>query len=93
MPDGRGLIVGRATAPPKSVSSANMFAGPMMTELWLVSTTGSAPRKLAFDAQGAERIRINPDGRQLASVSGRRHAEIWVLENFLPAAARQTAKK
>ena len=70
-----------------------MFAGPMMTELWLVSTTGSAPRKLAFDAQGAERIRINPDGRQLASVSGRRHAEIWVLENFLPAAARQTAKK
>jgi hypothetical protein len=36
---------------------------------------------------------MNPDGGQLASVSGRRHAEIWVLENFLPAAARQTAKK
>jgi hypothetical protein len=36
---------------------------------------------------------LNPDGRQLAFVSGRRHAEIWVLENFLPAAARQTAKK
>jgi hypothetical protein len=41
----------------------------------------------------AERIRVNPDGRQLAFVSGRRHAEIWVLENFLPAAARQSAKK
>jgi len=93
MPDGRGLIVGRATAPPKSVSSANMFAGPTMTELWLVSTTGSAPRKLGFDAERAERIRMNPDGRQLAFVSGRRHAEIWVLENFLPAAARQTARK
>jgi Tol biopolymer transport system component len=93
MPDGRGLIVGRATAPPKSVSSANMFAGPTMTELWLVSTTGSAPRKLAFDAERAERIRVNPNGRQLAFVSGRRHAEIWVLEHFLPAAARQTARK
>ena len=93
MPDGHGLIVGRATAPPKSVSSANMFAGPTMTELWFVSTTGSAPRKLAFDAERAERIRVNPDGRQLAFVSGRRHAEIWVLENFLPAAARQSAKE
>jgi len=26
LPDGRGLFVGKATAPPKSVSSANMFA-------------------------------------------------------------------
>ena len=85
MQDGRGLVVGQATAPPKSVSSANMFAGPTMNELWLVSTFGAAPRKLGFDAERAGRIRLNPDGRQLAFVSGGRHAEIWVLENFLPA--------
>jgi hypothetical protein len=70
-----------------------MFALPTTNELWLVSTIGAAPRKLAFDAERAERIRLNPDGRQLAFVSGGRHAEIWVLENFLPAAPRQNAKK
>ena len=57
-----------------------------MNELWLVSTTGAEPRKLAFDADQVGRpMRLHPNGRQLAFVSGGRHAEIWVLENFLPA--------
>ena len=95
LPDGRGLLVVKATAPPKTVSSANMFAGPTMNELWVISTTGAAARKVAFDAERAARIRLNPDGRQFAFASGRRHAEIWVLENFLPAAAasKKPAKK
>jgi hypothetical protein len=90
-PDGRGLLFARTS----TYSPDNPLAYHV-TDMWLVSTTGAAPRKLEFDASRiypyapGRRILLHPDSRQLAFVSGRRHAEIWVLENFLPAL---TAKK
>jgi Tol biopolymer transport system component len=64
--------------------------GDAQSELWLASTTGAAPRKVEFDANRVYAaaqgwIRLHPDGRQLAFVSGQRASEVWVLENFLPA--------
>jgi Tol biopolymer transport system component len=84
-PDGRGLLFART-----STYSPDDPLAYHVTDLWLVSTTGGAPRKLELDASriypyASGRIHLNPDGRQLAYTSGRRHAEIWVLENFLPA--------
>ena len=59
-------------------------------ELWLIPVNGSAPRKLDVDLSGAVdgqlgKIRLSPDGKQLAYVVGRSYkTETWVLENFLP---------
>jgi Tol biopolymer transport system component len=59
-------------------------------ELWLISLDGSAPRKLDIDLSAAVpgqlgKIRLSPDGRQLAYVVGKSYqTETWVLENFLP---------
>ncbi|MBZ5583594.1 MAG: hypothetical protein LAQ30_15575 [Acidobacteriia bacterium] len=38
------------------------------------------------DRQRIERASIHPDGRQIAYLGGEKKKEVWVLENFLPAA-------
>jgi hypothetical protein len=52
------------------------------------------PRKLDIDTSkwGDGRFAVHPDGRQLAFVAtvGEPGAEVWALENFLPA---QTGKR
>lgn len=59
-------------------------------ELWLIPLNGSVPRKLDVDLSAAVdgqlgKIRLSPDGRQLAYVVGKSYQmETWVLENFLP---------
>ena len=59
-------------------------------ELWLIPLNGSAPRKLDVDLSAAVdgqlgKIRLSPDGKQLAYVVGKSYqTETWVLENFLP---------
>jgi len=83
-PDSRGILASRT-----STDSPDNPLAYHVTDLSLVSTAGEPPRTLDFDASriapGWLGWRLNPDGRQLAFVSGLRHAEIWVLENFLPA--------
>jgi Tol biopolymer transport system component len=62
-------------------------------ELWLVSVAGGPPRKLDIDPSiwlgGASsndvEFRVSPDGRSIAFVMGKTAAEVWALENFLPA--------
>jgi len=56
-------------------------------ELWRVGVTG-APQKLAIDVrQWGNGFSIHPDGRHIAFVAqaGAPGAEVWALENFLPA--------
>jgi Tol biopolymer transport system component len=59
-------------------------------QLWLVNVADGQRRKL--DLGGAHlppnaRVSLHPDGRQLAYMTvGSTHTELWVLENFLPAA-------
>jgi hypothetical protein len=62
--------------------------------VWQVSLDGSQPRKLdvRLDQLGKGGFRMHPNGRQIAFVPAQeragqaRSAEVWVLENFLPAA-------
>jgi Tol biopolymer transport system component len=59
-------------------------------ELWLIPLDGGPPRRLDVDLGAAVpgqlgKIRLSPDGRQLAFVVGKSYqTETWVLENFLP---------
>ena len=80
-PDGQSVIVPlHLDASPSS--SVNR-------ELLLVPIDGRAPRKLALDTRNLARggVRVHPDGRQVAfATGGGRTSEVWVLENFLPAA-------
>ncbi len=73
-PDGRAVLMRK------------MLAGGG-SELWMVPTDGARPRKLEFDAgRIAEaawgKMRLHPDGRRLAYVTGWGRAEVWVLENL-----------
>jgi Tol biopolymer transport system component len=55
------------------------------TELLLVPIAGGQARKIDIGASRFERaVQVNPDGRQIAYVSGDSKLELWVLENFLP---------
>jgi Tol biopolymer transport system component len=61
------------------------------SEIWVVPVTGGSPRKLDMPGDGTAAIRLHPDGRRIAymfaePVNAPRGTEIWVLENFLPAA-------
>jgi Tol biopolymer transport system component len=46
------------------------------TGIWYISIFGEAPRKLRDDAG---RSSVSPDGRQIAFISGRQEAEVWVM--------------
>src|SRR6185436_17916465 len=77
-PDSRNVLVRRSTS-----------AGSI--ELWLVPIADALPRKLEIDvnrwATGNRGfISLSPDGRQIAFLTGQVTSEVWVLENFLPAA-------
>ncbi len=56
-------------------------------ELLLVPTAGGQPRKLDLGTPvwGGFGFDLHPDGRQIAFVAGENKAEVWVLDNFLPA--------
>jgi len=78
-PDGRAVLVRKM-----------LVEGGAQSELWLVPIADAPPRKLDFDANRVPpyaqgKIRLHPDGRQLAYDSGQSKQEVWVLENFLPA--------
>jgi Tol biopolymer transport system component len=78
-PDSRAVLVRKMTHPRGETS-----------ELWHVPIDGAPARKLDFDANqvtpyASGKMRMHPNGRQLAFVSGQSVQEVWALENFLPA--------
>ncbi len=84
-PDGRSLIVAQ------TLSSR--------LGLWLVPIDGSTPRTLDLDyaswiegGQGPldEGFSLSPDGRSIVFPMGKNSAEVWALENILPAASAKT---
>lgn len=57
-------------------------------ELWRVSAEGGTPTYLglAMDGLGQGGLSVHPDGRRIAFIAGQVYeAEVWVMENFLPA--------
>lgn len=60
-------------------------------ELWSIPAEGGQAQNLGVAMEELRELRVHPDGRRLAFTGGKKNAsEIWVMENFLPAA--QTRK-
>jgi Periplasmic component of the Tol biopolymer transport system len=56
------------------------------TDLWRIPAAGGEATKIAEGITPKfRRLLIHPDGRQVAFNAGETKAEIWVMENFLPA--------
>jgi Tol biopolymer transport system component len=77
-PDSRAVLMRKMLTPDGAKS-----------ELWIVPIAGAPPRQLEFDASriagwAPGKMRLHPDGRQFAFVSGSTTPEVWKLENFLP---------
>jgi Tol biopolymer transport system component len=78
------------TADSRSVLLRKMLSATgERSELWVVPIDGSSPRLVDFDANrivafAVGKMRLHPDGRQLAFVGGTSRVEVWALENFLP---------
>jgi Tol biopolymer transport system component len=61
------------------------FGGSTPRALLLVALEGGPPRKVDLPGYAWGRIRVHPDGKRVAYLAGNLKAEVWVLENFLPA--------
>ena len=75
-PDGREILFTRNLK----------LATERSTTLWRIRFEGGEPQKLDLGMNVLNDIRFHPDGRRVAFDSGQRGEEIWVMENFLPAA-------
>jgi len=65
---------------------------PASSEIWRVPAQGGTPLKLDLSVPRMERLSftLHPDNRRFAfSVNEGSKSELWVLENFLPAAAKK----
>jgi len=54
-------------------------------QLWRAFVAGGSPQKLDVAMKYLRGLRVHPDGRRIAFDSGTGGAEVWVMENFLPA--------
>jgi len=75
MPDSQGVLLQKGDG------------AELPIEIWRVPVTGQ-PQKLDVDARRwSEGFAIHPDGRKIAfaAYAGAPGAEVWALENFLPA--------
>ncbi len=72
--DGQYLLFSKKSGPRKA------------TELWRIAAEGGAPEKLDLSARNFDSLRVHPDGKRIAfSTVMEPKAEVWVMENFLPA--------
>ena len=96
--DGEFDVIPMPWTPTSDAVMVRQFATPRDVstrggELWLIPLNGNAQRKLDVDLSAAVdgqlgKIRLSPDGKQLAYVVGKSYrTETWVLENFLPKGA------
>lgn len=79
-PDSRFVVVRR---------ESKAGDGPDADGYWRVPVDGSQPRKMtwALNLSPSNRwISVHPDGKRVAYTSGAQRFEVWVMENFLPAA-------
>jgi dipeptidyl aminopeptidase/acylaminoacyl peptidase len=60
-------------------------------ELWQVPVEGGEAQRLDLAMDNLREVRVHPDGRRLAFTAGVGKNEIWVMENFPPAAPARKA--
>jgi beta-lactamase regulating signal transducer with metallopeptidase domain/Tol biopolymer transport system component len=54
-------------------------------EFWQIPAAGGEPRKIAEASLGwCYSLCVHPDGQRIAFMAGKRHHELWAMENFLP---------
>ncbi len=70
-PDGQELVFAKVGAHPR-------------TELWGIPAGGGQPHAL-LTMEGFIGLSLHPSGRQIALGGGQHSADVWVMENFLPA--------
>jgi len=64
--------------------------GKASSEIWRVPAQGGTPLKLDLSVPKMDSFALHPDNRRFAfSVDEGSKSELWVLENFLPAAAKK----
>ncbi|MCH8244168.1 MAG: hypothetical protein IH897_16390, partial [Planctomycetes bacterium] len=73
-PDGRYLLFGKARGD----------AEGQTVELWRVPVEGGEPQRLGVAMDNVRDVRVHPDGRRISFTAGKRGAEVWKMENFLP---------
>jgi Tol biopolymer transport system component len=71
-PDGRYLLVAK-----------DLKQG---SELWRVPSNGGPAERLHFFSDSTGGFVVHPSGTRMAFTQERKTYELWVLENFLPAA-------
>ena len=92
-PDGRSVFV-------SAIREESQFPDHRR-DVWRVPSDGSAPQKLDLDIASLgppfnsdQRMHVHPDGRRVAFAAAEpaKADEVWVLENFLPAASSRSQK-
>jgi Tol biopolymer transport system component len=78
--DGRELLCVK----PKRGEASRAIPGER--ELWAIPVQGGPPRRLGLSGLGLRNPRVAPDGKRIAFTAGANTFEVWVMENFLPAA-------
>lgn len=58
-------------------------------QLWRIRAEGGDPQELPLSAEALRELRVHPDGSRLAFTAGSGKGELWVMQNFLPPAARE----
>jgi len=56
-------------------------------EIWRMPVTGGELQNTGLAAPLMLGARLHPDGRRIAFVAGEKQSEVWLMENFLPAAS------
>ena len=75
-PDGRQVLFTKGGSDPQDLKF----------ELWRVAAEGGKAQKVELAMDGLRDVRIHPDGHRIAFSAGQpTNAEVWVMENFLPA--------
>ncbi len=54
-------------------------------ELWRVAVENGVSEKLGIAMEGLLQVRVHPDGRRIAFFASQLGAELWAMEQFLPA--------
>ena len=92
-PDGKTIFFVclqlQATSYPRSIVAHDIESGPEVPTLalWRISVERGEPPKLDIEMNELRDITVHPDGKHISFTAGNpAHAEVWVLENFLPKA-------
>jgi len=57
-------------------------------QVWRVAAEGGVLQPTELTVDGLSWLRLHPDGRRIATGTQKTSAEVWVMENFLPAAKK-----